>query len=549
MRRFLFFILSALFIFFGSLCNSQAVQEYDSFEIYDLEQSKLWPAGDFMYVLGTEAGDSIKITGHVDRDRDLYNNISQAARECKNNREKKMVAFYCGNTIIEYQAVTCGDLYIPDKFNDNGSVFQVDAYSERWRKNVRIKIPYDSKVLNIIKENDIKFNKNYRVGYKSDGELVFISDIYPDITHNNSMEKICMSAIGMSFSEFESLYGRHYNKKNKSREYNVDGCKFTAIGDDIIEKIIFPTDNVCNFNMDVFFKTNSPIFTQEMTFQQFDKLKKHASVYTADCLIHYNKGFIPSYYVTFQDKNNGENGLWFRAETPIDTEEAKKAAKDWSYLIKSFLGEDWLIEGTYNKNMKYNDSGRRAFERLPIRYITIEKDLYPNDGTLNSDLKECSECIRSNEILVYGEKYNINEKYTKIIHTKFKETYNLASEDPQKFTSDINNFPFVLDGMVQTQGAVRFVASDEGFATFGIMIPIFLNVYQYFKHDKFIKKCTSSMNELNKIRKRAIADFEDYIDELPRNKRKEWKEYLDGFERIDEFIEDIARSYHKKYGN
>lgn len=103
--------------------------------------------------------------------------------------------------------------------------------------------------------------------------------------------------------------------------------------------------------------------------------------------------------------------------------------------------------------------------------------------------------------------------------------------------------------MLQTQGAVNLVASDEGLSLLGIMIPIYLNIIDCLDHNEIINNASQLARDMSKMRKSALGDFEDYIDELPRNKKREWNEYLDSFERIEEFIEELTSRYHKKYGS
>lgn len=531
---------------FSNIAN--AIPLYDSFDVYSYDSGTLWPSGQFEYILSNEAGEEITFKGDMERNKWLWDNLSKAIRDVKNYREKKIVIFYKNDEILGFESIREDDLYISSKFIKKNDAEHNEGFRKDSKYGVKVKISHNNPIFKNIENGNIKFNKTYRVGYNSDGEIIYISDIYPDVNFNKKLEEICLSGIGKKFSDFESLYGKSIIKNKNIRKYTIDGCELIASGEHSIERIIFPTNNLCNIDMSIFFKSNTPIPTEGMTFEQFDKLKKHRSVYTADCLIHTEGTFIPNYYDTFQDEDNGINALWFRAETPIDNEDAKKAAKDWAETISSFLGENWLLEGTYNKDMKYNDSGQ-SFKRLPVRVITIARDLYPYDGTLNSDLRECSQCVRNNEILVTGKKYNINETYVKLIHTRFREAYTLASENPQNFLKKIRNIPFAIMGMLQTQGAVNLVASDEGLSLLGIIIPIYLNIIDCLDHNEIINNASQLARDMSKMRKSALGDFEDYIDELPRNKKREWNEYLDSFERIEEFIEELTSRYHKKYGS
>jgi len=166
--------------------------------------------------------------------------------------------------------------------------------------------------------------------------------------------------IGGYLPKFEQIAGLPDSAAGGSRTYTVSGCTVSVFAEGTTVRGIGLPD----ITKECAVLVDDKIDVRELTLGQFDELFG-PGLYSATCLEMCGNAADPSVF-SVAEGSHVDLFINHRAEVKLVADNAMVAAAHWSSLMKSKEGEDYVEEGKYNCDHKYDVEAAREFTGVKI---------------------------------------------------------------------------------------------------------------------------------------------------------------------------------------
>lgn len=192
--------------------------------------------------------------------------------------------------------------------------------------------------------------------------------------------------IGLDVAYLESIIGlaRKTDTYYKTKDYLVDGCHLKVGYNDLtVESLTVDLTDQCRFNLRDIISYNEVIPSDQLVFGMQGPV-----TYYADCLMACGNAYEPSVYELYQ----GPRAENFRELLLGSVSDSYEARSQWRDKMIAKEGEDWVLEGLYNCDTKYNSIAENALKGEKVDQVTIGYNL-----ALNKQLEfDCKDARQEN---------------------------------------------------------------------------------------------------------------------------------------------------------
>lgn len=186
--------------------------------------------------------------------------------------------------------------------------------------------------------------------------------------------------LGSSQQSIEAITGPATNVAFGSHEYLIDGCAVSVVYDankaQQLGMVLVPN---CQFSLASFGSNTNASDT--LTYGQLrDSLPRGAlQNFQAGCLSHCGNAEDPTVSAIYQldegDSSMEIAPLLIQLETVQVDGPALTAAAKWAETMQAQEGAEWVDNGEFNCDGRYNELAQGLFDSVPVHSITIGRDI------------------------------------------------------------------------------------------------------------------------------------------------------------------------------
>ena len=189
-----------------------------------------------------------------------------------------------------------------------------------------------------------------------------------------------LKIIGSNKKTVEAITGKpvQANEFGMS-EYELDGCNVSAVYDgNKLKNIGLLLSPTCRVSLASFGIPNTEA-GPNLTFGQIEEALGAGSIrkFQASCLIGCGNAADPTVSALYAIDSNPDEfqPLEIQLETVQVGDAALNAAEKWSKTMVDKQGEDWVLNGEYNCEDRYNYVAQQLFNNVEVHAITIGYDI------------------------------------------------------------------------------------------------------------------------------------------------------------------------------
>lgn len=184
--------------------------------------------------------------------------------------------------------------------------------------------------------------------------------------------------LGTNQRYFESIAGIPRESAGDDHTFRIQGCTLTAtISNGSVTAMRLELAPSCQADLTSFIGDFAPAPGQPLTFGAFEQAAGSALSYSADCLTMCGNAYDPSVYAAWE----GPRVVGFmevRLEALQVGDAAIDAASAWSEQMTKTMGEDWVIDGRFNCDTRFDQTASQLFQNVPVTAVSIGTGLPGN---------------------------------------------------------------------------------------------------------------------------------------------------------------------------
>lgn len=176
--------------------------------------------------------------------------------------------------------------------------------------------------------------------------------------------------LGAQVKWLEGQAGPAFKVDGDEAIYKIGGCDVVVtVENDTIKAFKVDNTSACAFDLKAFFGSPDMPPLEGLTFGAFEAATAPQRFY-ADCVFSCGNAYDPSVYA-YWDSGRAGNLVSVTLEAMLVTDDAIDASLKWSETMRKAEGDDYVIDGRYNCETKYNDVARELFKGVKVSAIKI----------------------------------------------------------------------------------------------------------------------------------------------------------------------------------